>query len=75
MPGIPRLLYKKKAKKKVKIPVSSLLFFTWLITEAGAVGCRQDSLDTFFKFTCLVKERNVEKKTIKHNCLWTKVNC
>jgi hypothetical protein len=39
MPGIPRLLNKKKkAKKKVKIPVSSLLFFTWLITRLGQLA-------------------------------------
>jgi hypothetical protein len=38
MPRIPRLLYKKKAKKKVKIPVSSLLFLTWLITRLGQLA-------------------------------------
>jgi hypothetical protein len=68
-------LYKKKAKKKVKIPVSSLLFFTWLITRLGQWLSTGHSLDTFFKFSCLVRERNAEKKTIKHvfmhNCLWT----
>jgi len=62
MPGIPRLLYKKKAKKKVKIPVSSLLFFTWLITRLGQWLSTGHSLDTFFKFSCLVRERNAEKK-------------
>ncbi len=38
MPGIPRLLYKKKAKKKVKIPVSSLLLFYMADYEAGSVA-------------------------------------